>query len=99
KRLRMGDVANEATRKVKSVVVLGEAAGLLAEAFEAAKQRNNSAQPAIRKVRDLGEAVRAASKAAVPGDVVLLSPACTSYDQFKDFEERGKEFVRLVEAL
>jgi UDP-N-acetylmuramoylalanine--D-glutamate ligase len=31
--------------------------------------------------------------------VVLLSPACTSYDMYKDFEERGREFVRLVEAL
>jgi UDP-N-acetylmuramoylalanine--D-glutamate ligase len=48
---------------------------------------------------DLATAVRAAAAAAKPGDVVLLSPAAASYDQFRDFEERGDEFRRLVEEL
>ncbi|HET9324849.1 MAG TPA: UDP-N-acetylmuramoyl-L-alanine--D-glutamate ligase [Gaiellaceae bacterium] len=48
---------------------------------------------------DLATAVRSAAAAAEPGDVVLLSPACASYDQFRDFEERGDEFRRLVEEL
>lgn len=99
KHLPLEELADEATRKVKSVVLLGEATDLLRAAFEAAKERNHSAQPAIRQVHDLSEAVCVASRAAAPGDVVLLSPACTSYDQFKDFEERGREFVRVVEAL
>jgi UDP-N-acetylmuramoylalanine--D-glutamate ligase len=43
--------------------------------------------------------VREASTAAAPGDVVLLSPACASYDQFRDFEHRGEEFRRLVANL
>ncbi len=46
----------------------------------------------------LERAVAAARAAAVAGEVVLLSPACTSYDQFRDFEARGDEFKRLVLA-
>jgi UDP-N-acetylmuramoylalanine--D-glutamate ligase len=47
----------------------------------------------------LERAVAEAAGAARPGDVVLLSPACASYDQFRDFEHRGEEFRRLVENL
>jgi UDP-N-acetylmuramoylalanine--D-glutamate ligase len=48
---------------------------------------------------DLGTAVRAAAADAEPGDVVLLSPACASFDQFRDYEDRGERFRALVEAL
>jgi UDP-N-acetylmuramoylalanine--D-glutamate ligase len=48
---------------------------------------------------DLATAVRAAAAAAKPGEIVLLSPACASYDQFENFEQRGDEFRRLVEEL
>jgi UDP-N-acetylmuramoylalanine--D-glutamate ligase len=50
----------------------------------------------LRRCGDLESAVRAASAAASPGEVVLLSPACASYDQFRDFEERGDRFRELV---
>jgi UDP-N-acetylmuramoylalanine--D-glutamate ligase len=48
---------------------------------------------------DLAVAVSEAHSAAAPGDVVLLSPAGASFDQFHDFEARGDEFRRLVEEL
>jgi UDP-N-acetylmuramoylalanine--D-glutamate ligase len=47
----------------------------------------------------LDRAVTEAASAAQPGEIVLLSPACASYDQFRDFEHRGEEFRRLVENL
>jgi UDP-N-acetylmuramoylalanine--D-glutamate ligase len=45
------------------------------------------------------DAVRQAMDAAQPGDVVMLSPACASFDQFRDFEARGDSFRQIVEAL
>jgi UDP-N-acetylmuramoylalanine--D-glutamate ligase len=48
---------------------------------------------------DLETAVVCAAEAAHPGDVVLLSPACASYDQYRDFEQRGEDFRRIVENL
>ncbi|MCB2048708.1 MAG: UDP-N-acetylmuramoyl-L-alanine--D-glutamate ligase [Novosphingobium sp.] len=47
----------------------------------------------------LANAVREAMAAAQPGDVVMLSPACASFDQFRDFEARGDQFRQIVEAL
>jgi UDP-N-acetylmuramoylalanine--D-glutamate ligase len=69
--------------------LVGAAADELAAALESPFERSG----------DLATAVRSAAAAARPGDVVLLSPACASYDQFENFEERGDEFRRLVEEL
>ncbi|MDR0858066.1 MAG: UDP-N-acetylmuramoyl-L-alanine--D-glutamate ligase [Oscillospiraceae bacterium] len=52
-----------------------------------------------KRCGDLAEAVRAASEAAEAGDIVLLSPASTSFDQFRNFEERGEKFRELVSIL
>jgi UDP-N-acetylmuramoylalanine--D-glutamate ligase len=54
---------------------------------------------AVAEAGTLERAVELAAAAAQPGDVVLLSPACASFDQFRDFEARGDAFRAAVEAL
>ena len=53
----------------------------------------------IHMVKDMKEAVTTASRLAVKGDTVLLSPACASWDMYKNFEVRGDEFITTVEQL
>jgi UDP-N-acetylmuramoylalanine--D-glutamate ligase len=77
---------------VRSVYLIGEAADELAAALQKRGVDHELSG-------DLKTAVRSAAAAAEPGDVVLLSPACASYDQFSNFEERGEAFRGLVEAL
>jgi UDP-N-acetylmuramoylalanine--D-glutamate ligase len=77
---------------VRSVHLIGEAAGELATELERAGIRHE-------RDGDLEHAVRAAAAVAEPGDIVLLSPACASYDQFANFEERGDAFRALVSEI
>jgi UDP-N-acetylmuramoylalanine--D-glutamate ligase len=53
----------------------------------------------VRRSEMMCEAIRQAIEAAKPGDVVMLSPACASFDQFRDYEARGDTFRQIVEAL
>jgi UDP-N-acetylmuramoylalanine--D-glutamate ligase len=77
---------------VRGAYLIGETAGELAQALDAAQVPHEHAG-------DLTRAVAAAARAAEPGEVVVLSPACASYDQFENFERRGEEFRRLVQNL
>jgi UDP-N-acetylmuramoylalanine--D-glutamate ligase len=85
-------LAAEVAAACASVHLIGEGAGEIAAALAA------TGVP-LHEDGDLERAVHAARAAARPGEVVLLSPACASFDQYPDFEARGERFRALVEAL
>ncbi len=76
---------------VKEMVLIGEAAGKIREALAGSTE--------IREAQSLVEAVRICRRHAQPGDVVLLAPACASFDMFQDYEHRGRIFKDAVRAL
>ncbi len=84
--------ARDLPASVRSIYLIGEATDELAAALDAAGR-------AYERVGDLEHAVARAHADAEAGDVVLLSPASASYDQFDNFEERGDAFRRLVSEL
>ena len=85
-------LAPEVAARCRSVLLIGEAAEEIGRAL------TTSGVPVIQ-AGDLEHAVRRAAADAEPGEVVLLSPACSSFDQFRDFEDRGEQFRALIEAL
>lgn len=97
KDLPWGDFADLVARRVDHLILFGEAAGLILEAVTHAGDRERPFS--IEVCPDLQAAVEAAARTAESGDVVLLSPGGTSYDEFTDFVERGERFVELVEKL
>ncbi|HVS41884.1 MAG TPA: UDP-N-acetylmuramoyl-L-alanine--D-glutamate ligase [Candidatus Dormibacteraeota bacterium] len=86
-------LAAEVAARARHAVVNGATGAELDAALAAA------GCAARTRVATLAEAVAAARRVARPGDAVLLSPGYTSFDQFSGFEERGREFVRLVREI
>jgi len=84
-------LAETARRNVRSALLIGEAAGKIARAL--------GDRVAFEQVETLEEAVHRAHGLAEPGDVVVLAPACASFDQFAGFEDRGDQFTKFVHAL
>lgn len=79
--------------KVKALILLGKTASKIKDAAEKAGFTNSII------VKDMEACVREAYRMAEPGDVVLLSPACASWDMYTSFEQRGKHFKSCVQEL
>jgi UDP-N-acetylmuramoylalanine--D-glutamate ligase len=82
-------IKDEVQRKVKALICLGKDNSKLKKFF-------TGVVPVIRETQSVQELVRMAMKEAVAGDVVLLSPACASFDLFKNYEDRGNQFKQAV---
>jgi UDP-N-acetylmuramoylalanine--D-glutamate ligase len=89
KGLDLDELANDADR-IRAVVAIGEAAAEVAAAFDGRRP--------VREAASMDDAVEAAAGLASPGDVVLLSPACASFDWYGSYAERGDDYVRAVRA-
>ncbi len=87
----IGELKETIGRKVKCVVAIGEAGKRFKDEFSDVTEVINAGT--------MEDAVRKAKEMAKKGDVVLLSPACASFDMFNNFEERGNEFKRVVQEL
>jgi UDP-N-acetylmuramoylalanine--D-glutamate ligase len=82
-------------QRVKRVYTIGAAA----EKIESQIVSQRQGGPELVHAETLENAVRKANAVAQPGDVVLLAPACASFDQFKSYEHRGRTFKEVVRGL
>ncbi|MFP4691990.1 MAG: glutamate ligase domain-containing protein, partial [Bacteroidales bacterium] len=85
-------LAEVVSKKVKALVCLGLDNRRLKDFFEDRVQ-------AVFEADTIGEAVRTAYMAGAPNDIVLLSPACASFDRFNDYTDRGRQFKQAVYDL
>jgi UDP-N-acetylmuramoylalanine--D-glutamate ligase len=90
KGLDLGVLRHEAGR-IRAVVAIGEAAGEVEAAFAGLRP--------VRRAESMAEAVRFGAELAEPGDTVLLSPACASFDWYTSYAARGDDFAHEVAAL
>ena len=90
---------NESYAPLADALADGDRAYLVGEAADEIAAALEARGVGFERTGMLERAVTRAASAAMPGDVVLLSPACASFDQFTSFEHRGEEFRRLVAKL
>jgi UDP-N-acetylmuramoylalanine--D-glutamate ligase len=81
-------------QQAKAAILIGQTAQAIAKAISV-----NPPATEIRFAETLADAVKIANDLAIPGDIVLLSPACASYDMFKNYEHRGRQFSDLANNI
>jgi len=101
KGLAFDELGKVIAQKAKAAILIGDTSRKISDAIKSATEDTENSEKLIKVeiVDSLEEAVELANKIAVAGDVVLLSPACASYDMFDNFQHRGREFIKLVHKL
>lgn len=97
KHIDLDELGLAIAQKAKAVILIGQCREKIAEAVS--KNSNAGTSVAVKRAETLAQAVETADQMASPGDVVLLSPACASYDMFDNYQHRGNEFARLAIEL
>lgn len=85
-------LADQIREKVHTIIAIGEARPIIEEQLK-------SIVPHFKTAKTMNEAVRMGKKSTKRGEIVMLSPACASFDMFDDYEHRGNEFKRIVNGL
>ena len=98
KNLPWHDFAKLVLRRIRVLILFGEAADLIENAIKDALDEGQEL-PQIHKCTGLENAIQTAAAVSREGDVVLLSPGGTSFDEFIDFAERGENFRQWVQEL
>lgn len=95
KKISFAEMGNCIAKRAKAVVLVGQTAAKIADAIRLPGQTDCI----IKYADSMEQAVRIANETAVSGDVVLMSPACASYDMFKNYIQRSEIFIEAVKAL
>ena len=99
KKIAFDEFGYDIKEKVKRLYLFGDTAPIIRDAVLKACENGRRPFPIIMQYTTLESIVKEAYMAAEAGDIVLLSPACASFDMFKNFEERGKKFKEIVRRL
>jgi UDP-N-acetylmuramoylalanine--D-glutamate ligase len=95
KHIPFDEFGRKIAQKAKAAILIGQTAQVIAKAIQA----NSQKQAEVKFAKTLEQAVELANTLAARGDVVVLSPACASYDMFENYQQRGRQFIDLVGKL